>query len=43
MVKPGRVMYELEGVPEDTARAAFRLAHYKLPISTRVVSREDLL
>ncbi|PID39619.1 MAG: 50S ribosomal protein L16 [Proteobacteria bacterium] len=43
VVKPGRVMYELEGVTEAEARAAFRLAHHKLPINTRVVKREALL
>ena len=43
VVKPGRVMYELEGVSEEEARAAFRLAHHKLPIGTRVVKREALL
>jgi large subunit ribosomal protein L16 len=39
VVRPGRVMYELEGVPEDLAREAFRLAHHKLPVATRFVSR----
>lgn len=43
IIKPGRVMYELEGVSEEDARAAFRLAHHKLPIGTRVVKREALL
>ncbi len=42
VVKPGRVLYELEGVSEDVARAAFRLAHHKLPINTRVIGREEL-
>ena len=41
VVKPGRIMFELAGVPEDVAREAFRLAAYKLPIRTQVVSRED--
>ena len=40
VVRPGRVMYELEGVDEKLARAAFHLAHHKLPVDTRVVSRE---
>ena len=40
-VKPGRVMFELDGVPEDIAREALRLAAMKLPIKTRVVVRED--
>ncbi len=43
VIKPGRVMYELEGVAEEEAREAFRLAHNKLPIATRVVMREALL
>ncbi len=40
-VKPGRVMFELDGVAEDIAREALRLAAMKLPIKTRVVVRED--
>ena len=43
VVRPGRVMYELEGVPEELAREAFRLAHHKLPIATRFVSRGGVL
>jgi len=39
VVKPGRMLYELEGIPEELAREAFRLAHHKLPIKTRFVSR----
>ena len=39
VVKPGRMLYEIEGVPEELAREAFRLAHHKLPIKTRFVSR----
>lgn len=38
-VKPGRVMYELSGVPEETAREAFRLAANKLPVKCRFVTR----
>lgn len=41
VVRPGRVIYEIEGVPEDLAREAFRLAHHKLPIKTRFVSRDQ--
>ncbi len=41
VVKPGRVMFELAGVPEDLAREAMRKAGHKLPIKTRFVSRED--
>jgi large subunit ribosomal protein L16 len=40
VVKPGRILYEMEGVDEATARAALRLAAHKLPCSTRFVSRE---
>ncbi|QFT62458.1 LSU ribosomal protein L16P [Roseivivax halotolerans] len=40
-VKPGRVMFEIDGVGEDIAREALRLASMKLPIKTRVVARED--
>jgi len=41
VVKPGRVMFELAGVPENTAREAMRLAMHKLPIKTRFVVRSD--
>jgi len=40
-VKPGRVMFELEGVPEDVARRAMELASAKLPVKTRFLVRED--
>ena len=40
-VKPGRVMFEIDGVGEDVAREALRLAAMKLPIKTRTVVRED--
>ena len=39
VVRPGRVMYEIEGVDEKLAREAFHLAHHKLPIPTRFVAR----
>ena len=39
VVKPGRVMYEMEGVPEELAREAFRLAAHKLPIKTKFIER----
>ena len=39
VVKPGRVMFELSGVPEEMAREAFRRAGHKLPIKTKVVKR----
>lgn len=41
VVKPGRVLYELEGVSEEIAREAFRLAGHKLAIQTRFVKRDD--
>jgi len=40
VVKPGRVIYEMEGVGEAVAREAFRLAAHKLPVATKFVSRE---
>jgi large subunit ribosomal protein L16 len=40
-VKPGRVMFEIDGVAEPIAREALRLAAMKLPIKTRIVVRED--
>ncbi|MDH3262572.1 MAG: 50S ribosomal protein L16 [Paracoccaceae bacterium] len=40
-VKPGRIMFEIDGVSETVAREALRLAAMKLPIKTRVVARED--
>jgi large subunit ribosomal protein L16 len=43
VVKTGRVMFELEGVTEEAARSAFRLAHHKLPVATKFVSREGVL
>lgn len=39
-VRPGRVMFELEGVPESVARRAMQLASAKLPVRTRFVNRE---
>lgn len=43
VVKPGRVIYELEGVPEDVAKEAFRRCGHKLPLSTRFVARNEVL
>ena len=40
-VKPGRVMFEIEGVTEDIAKEALRLAANKLPVSTKFVAREN--
>ena len=42
VVKPGRVMFEIAGVPEEVAREALRLATHKLPVKCKVVSRADL-
>ena len=41
VVKPGRVMFEIEGVTEDVAREALRLAAQKLPVQTKFVRREN--
>jgi large subunit ribosomal protein L16 len=43
VVRPGRIMYEVEGVDEKLAREAFLLAHHKLPIKTRFVARDAIL
>ena len=42
VVKPGRVLYEIQGVDQELAREAFKLAAQKLPIKTKFVSRADL-
>lgn len=42
VVKPGRVMFELAGVPEDIAKEALRLAMHKLPIKCKIARREEL-
>lgn len=41
VIKPGRILFEMEGVPRETAVEAFRLAAYKLPISTKIISRSE--
>ncbi len=41
VVKPGKILFEISGVPEDVAKAAMRLAAHKLPIETRFVVREE--
>jgi len=43
LVRPGKILYEIEGVPEELAREAFRVAGHKLSISTRFMAREDQL
>ena len=42
VVKPGRVMFEIAGVSEETAREALRLAMHKLPVKCKVVSKAEL-
>ena len=42
VVKPGRVLFEIAGVPEDVAREALRLATHKLPCKCKIVSKADL-
>ena len=41
VVKPGRVLFEIEGVSEETAREALRLAGHKLPCKTKFIKKED--
>jgi len=41
VVKPGRVIFEIAGVPEETAREAMRLASFKLPFKTKFIARES--
>jgi large subunit ribosomal protein L16 len=41
VVKPGRILYEMEGVRPEIAKEAFRLASHKLPVPTRFVQREE--
>ena len=42
VVKPGRVLFEMTGVPEDQAREALRLAQHKLPMRTQFIQRQDV-
>ena len=42
VVKPGRVLFEIAGVPEDVAKEALRLAVHKLPLKCKIVSKADL-
>ena len=42
-VKPGRILFEMDGVDEETAREAFRLAAHKLPVKTRFIERGEIL
>jgi large subunit ribosomal protein L16 len=41
VVKPGRILFEIGGVPEETAREAMRLASHKLPISTKFIVKQQ--
>jgi large subunit ribosomal protein L16 len=41
VIQPGKILYELKGVPEDVAKEALRLAGYKLPFPTKVIARRD--
>ncbi|MEM6955315.1 MAG: 50S ribosomal protein L16 [Myxococcota bacterium] len=43
IVKPGKMLYEIEGIPEELAREAFRVAGHKLPISTQFMMRSEQL
>lgn len=42
VVRPGRILYEMDGVPAELAKEAFRLASHKLPIKTKFVERDAL-
>ncbi|MGB5986556.1 MAG: 50S ribosomal protein L16 [Desulfobacterales bacterium] len=42
VIRPGRVLYEMEGVPRDLAREALRLASHKLPLKTKFVERSEV-
>ena len=42
VVKPGRILFEIAGVPEDTAKEALRLARAKLPMATKVVGKQQV-
>ncbi len=43
VVRPGRIMYEIDGVSEEVAREAFRLAGHKLPMRTRIVRKGEVI
>lgn len=43
VVKPGRVLYEIEGVSEEVAREAFRLAAHKLPLKARLLRKDEVV
>jgi large subunit ribosomal protein L16 len=41
VIRPGKILYEIEGIPESVAREAMRLAAHKLPLRTRFISRDS--
>jgi large subunit ribosomal protein L16 len=41
VVKPGKILYEIAGVPESVARSAMRIACYKMPVKTRIIGRDQ--
>jgi large subunit ribosomal protein L16 len=43
VIKPGRILYEMTGVPREIAQEALRLAMHKLPVKTKFIERSDLL
>jgi len=43
VIRPGRILYEMEGIPVELAREALRLASYKLPIRTRFIERGEMV
>jgi len=43
VVKPGRIIFEIAGVPETLARSAFRLCAHKMPFATKFVKREGVI
>lgn len=43
VIKPGRIIYEMEGIDKDVAKEAFRLAGHKLSIPTRIIYREGII
>jgi len=42
VIKPGRILFEVEGLSEEEAQASFKLCSHKLPIKTKMVSRREL-
>ena len=42
VIRPGRILYEMEGVPKSLAKEALRLAAHKLPVKTKFIERSDL-